>query len=317
MAVIRNTASMMLRGKVGNTSYYTSEGRQLARQSQNNSNYGENASRTPLQQGRRVMWPNLVNFYTANKAWMKKSFENLKPGVSEFNRFIQLNINSADVALTRQQAQSKIWVPSRYRVSQGSLPSITRVENIDNNPVEVINFSLGDFEPTSSATRGQMYQAMIDNNANVKAGDAIVAIKFAGTLGTPFEIGKYRQASYSYKEYVIDPTDTTPLKDSEFLNLDGFMAIEEFTSNLVVFIHTRNSGGKLYVSTEDMVSSYEDDELEAWRAAGQRNSATASYGETTEVMLAPGGSISSTTGDDNTTGGNTPSQPGNGGNLGE
>lgn len=317
MAVIRNTASMMLRGKIGNTSYYTSEGRQLARQAQNNSNYGENASRTPLQQSRRVMWPNLVNFYTANKAWMKKSFENLKPGVSEFNRFIQLNINSANVALTRQQAQAKIWVPARYRVSQGSLPSITRVEQLDGSDVEVINFTLGDFQPSASATRGQLYQALIDNNANVKAGDAIVAIKFMGTLGGPFDIANYRQASYVYEEYVIDPADTTPLKEGEFIKLDEFLAIEEFTSNLVVFIHTRNSGGKLYVSTEDMVYSYTDPDLEGWTAVAQKNSATASYGETQEVMLSPGGSTSSSTGDDSTTGGNTPSQPGNGGNLGE
>ena len=317
MAVIRNTASMMLRGKIGNTSYYTSEGRQLARQAQNNSNYGENASRTPLQQSRRVMWPNLVNFYTANKAWMKKSFENLKPGVSEFNRFIQLNVNSANVALTRQQAQSKIWVPAKYRVSQGSLPSITRVEEIDGNDVEVINFTLGDFEPSTTKTRGELYQALIDNNPNVKEGDAIVAIKFHGTLGSPFDISGYRQASYEYEEFVIDPSDSTPIKDAEFVNAGEFMVIDAFMSNLVVFIHTRNSGGKLYVSTEDMVYSYNDPDLEGWTAAAQRNSATASYGETSEVMLAPGGTTSSSTGDGSTTGGNTPSQPGNGGNLGE
>lgn len=317
MAVIRNTASMMLRGKVGNTSYYTSEGRQLARQAQNNSNYGENASRTPLQQGRRVMWPNLVNFYTANKAWMKKSFENLKAGVSEFNRFIQLNINSADIALTRQQAQSKIWVPSRYRVSQGSLPSITRVEEIDGSEVECMNLNLGDFEPTTGKTRGELYQALIDNNANIKAGDAIVAIRFSGCLGGPFEIASYRPASYIYEEYVIDPNDTTPIKDAEFFATDEFFGITEFMSNLVVFIHTRNSGGKLYLSTEDMVTSLSMSNLEGWHTASQKASATASYGETTEVMLAPRGSTSSSTGDGSTTGGNTPSQPGSGGNLGE
>lgn len=317
MAVIRNTASMMLRGKVGNTSYYTSEGRQLARQAQNNSNYGENASRTPLQQGRRVMWPNLVNFYTANKAWMKKSFENLKPGVSEFNRFIQLNINSANVALTRQQAQSKIWVPARYRVSQGSLPSITYLSDINDYKIEGTNLSLGNFVPSKSATRGEMYQALIENNANIKAGDAIVAIEFRGTLGSPFEIGKYRQASYVYKEFVIDPNDETLIEDGEFAAEDGKFVISEFISTLCVFIHTRNSGGKLYVSTEDMITSIDQSDMEDWRTGAQLGSATASYGETQGVMLAPRGNTSSSTGDGNTTGGNTPSQPGNGGNLGE
>lgn len=317
MAVIRNTASMMLRGKIGNTSYYTSEGRQLARQAQNNSNYGENASRTPLQQSRRVMWPNLVNFYTANKAWMKKSFENLKPGVSEFNRFIQLNINSADVALTRQQAQSKIWVPSRYRVSQGSLPSITRLHEIEGANVEGMKISLGDFVPSEGELRGDMYKAMIENNANIKAGDAIVAVQFYGTTGSPFSISGYRPASYKYKEYVIDPNDETPIEASEFAYQDGIFIITEFMSTMCVFIHTRNSGGKLYVSTEDMVTAIDDPDIDLWRETAQKNSATASYGETGEVILAPGGSTSSSTGDDSTTGGSTPSQPGNGGNLGE
>lgn len=317
MAVIRNTASMMLRGKVGNTSYYTSEGRQLARQAQNNSNYGENASRTPLQQSRRVMWPNLVNFYTANKAWMKKSFENLKPGVSEFNRFIQLNINSADVALTRQQAQAKIWVPARYRVSQGSLPSISMVEELSGSMTNCMRLDLGDFTISPDKTRGQMYQALIDNNANIKAGDAIAAIKFSGTTTGPFNISGYLPASYKYKEFVINPNDETPLKTNDFQNIDGLFVIQEFSSGLCVFIHTRNSGGKLYVSTEDMITNIDDSDIEMWSGDAQKASATASYGETEEVVLAPGGSTSYSTGDDNTTGGNTPSQPGNGGNLGE
>lgn len=317
MAVIRNTASMMLRGKVGNTSYYTSEGRQLARQAQNNSNYGENASRTPFQQSRRVMWPNLVNFYTANKSWMKKSFENLKPGVSEFNRFIQLNINSADIALTRQQAQSKIWVPARYRVSQGSLPSITHLEDVGGAKVECMKINLGEFVPSEGEPRGDMYQAMIDNNTNIKAGDAIVAVQFTGTVGGPFDIAGYRPASFSYKEFVIDPDDTTPIEANEFASQDGLFIITEYMSTLCVFIHTRNSGGKLYVSTEDMVTAINDPDIESWSSASQKSSATASYGETAGVILTPGGSTSSSTGDGNTTGGNTPSQPGNGGNLGE
>ena len=96
------------------------------------------------------------------------------------------------------------------------------------------------------------------------------------------------------------------------------MVISDFTDIAAsVFIHTRTSGGKLYVSTEDMVWAREPENYDSWRAAAQKSSATSSYGETEEVMLAPGGSASSSTGDGNTTGGNTPSQPGNGGNLGE
>lgn len=306
MAVIRNTASMMLKGKIGNTTYYTSKGRQLARQAQNNSNYGANASRTPIQQSRRVMWPNLVNFYSANKTWMRKSFEGLKAGVSEFNKFIQLNINTANVALTKQEAQSKIWVPSKYRVSQGSLPSITRLEEIDGSKTEVLNFTLGDFTPSATATRGQLYQALLDNNANLKIGDAIVAIAFSGTLGAPGQTENYRPASYRYEEFVIDPADNTPLKDGEFANVGEFLVITDFMSGLAVFIHTRTVAGKLLVSTEDMVQGYTDADIEAWSTDTQKNKAIASYGENAEVILAPGPKVEGST-----------SAPDNGVDLGE
>lgn len=303
MAIIRNLASGMLKGKVGDTTYYVSQSRQLARQALNNSNYGENASRTDVQQNRRVRWANLVNFYSGNKAWMKKAYENLKPGVSIFNRFMQLNINSATVALTRGEAQAKIWVPAIYRVSQGSLNPLS-FQFVSSYPTLSLNVGL---EITQQTTVAEFSQSLLANNPTFRNGDAIVCVSFVGTSAEPgAELGM-RPATYSYGEFVIDTEDTTlfatkyPVwgySQGEFV----YTGIDEPDAG--VFVHTRKSAGKLFVSTQDMVLNPEKAQnYDAWRDSAQFTKAIASYGESTTVPLAPGGWTVTISGNDSSTGG--------------
>lgn len=316
MAIIRNTASMMLKGKVGATTYYVAESRQLARQAMNNSNYGQNASRTDLQQERRVKWSNLVNFYSANKAWMRKAYEDLKPGVSIFNRFMQLNINAAQVALTRSEAQAKLWVPASYRVTQGSLQPLT-AEYVEEMPSLALNSVA---EIANDTTVAALSQSILNGNTRFAEGDAIVCVSFWGVTGAPGGTAGMTPARYLYSEFVIDTQDTatmsskypnwftegTALKDS---NGDGSQAF--------VFIHTRKSGGKLYVSTQDMVMNADANEnAEAWRSPAQLAKAIASYGESTTVPLAPGGQGSLGSGNDSSSGGGSTPGGDGGGSLG-
>lgn len=316
MAIIRNTASMMLKGKVGATTYYVAESRQLARQAMNNSNYGVNASRTDLQQARRVKWSNLVNFYSVNKAWMKKAYEDLKPGVSIFNRFMQLNINSAQVALTKNEAQAKIWVPASYRVSQGSLAPL----NVDfSNELPGVTLG-GSIEVTTETTVAEVSQAILSANAQMRNGDAIAFVVFRGTLTAPGADTGLVPATYRYYEIVLDTEDT-----SVFMNKYpgfGFSGGRLFNdegdgAEAAVFIHTRKSGGKLYVSTQDIVLNTEVlPNRDAWRSDMQLAKAIASYGESTTVPLAPGGQGSLGSGNDSSTGGGSNPGAGGGGSLG-
>lgn len=312
MAIIRNTASMMLKGKVGATTYYVADSRQLARQAMNNSNYGSNASRTDLQQERRVKWSNLVNFYSANKAWMKKAYEDLKPGVSIFNRFMQLNINNAQVALTRDEAQAKIWVPASYRVTQGSLLPLRGGFDGGLFGIPMVT----ELTAADQTTVAQLSSAIIASNPQFANGDAIVFVAFSGTFGAPGDTTGLEPATYLYDEFVINTEDSSVMSvkypnftysDSVFVNelSDGV--------NAAVFIHTRKSGGKLYVSTQDIVLyESEDSNAEAWRSSAQLAKAIASYGESTTVPLAPGGQGSLGSGNDSSTGGGD-SNPGTGG----
>lgn len=303
MAIIRNTASMMLKGKVGATTYYVAESRQLARQAMNNSNYGESASRTDLQQARRVRWSNLVNFYSANKAWMPKAYEDLKPGVSIFNRFMQLNINGATVALTRSEAQAKIWVPAVYRVSQGSLPALEgRFES--EMPGLVLS---GLPEVTATMTVQDFSEAVIEANPQFRSGDAIAMVAFYGANGITGETAGMKVATYRYYELVLDVNDSAifQTKYPNFQVGGGLLLNDaEDGADAAVFIHTRKSGGKLYVSTQDMfLNEAITDNLDSWSSPVQIAKAIASYGESTTVPLAPGGAASGGSGNDSSTGG--------------
>lgn len=303
MAIIRNTASMMLKGRVGATTYYVADSRQLARQAMNNSNYGVNASRTDLQQARRVKWSNLVNFYSANKAWMKKAYEDLKPGVSIFNRFMQLNINSAEVGLTKSEAQAKIWIPAPYRVTQGSLsPLETRFES--EIPSLVLSGNLAISETT---TVKAFSEALIQANPAFRAGDAIVLVAFYGTIMPPGEGTVLSPATYKYHELVLDTEDVTlfQTKYPNFSMADGMLINNaEDGAAAAVFIHTRKSSGKLYVSTQNiLLNDAYDQAYDMWASESQLASAIASYGESTTVPLAPGGQGSLGSGNDSSTGG--------------
>lgn len=305
---------MMMRGKVGAFSYYVSETRQIVRQAQNNSNFGSTATRSPNQQSRRVLWANLVNFYSGNKGWMKKAFEDPKPGVSVFNRFMQLNIPNAKVALTKAQAASKMWVVSPYVVSQGSLPSPTPgVWNVDYaTTIELAS------APAEGATVAQISQAILDNNKNFLNGDAIVALRFAGYYNAVSEYeGHGDTANYEYYEFVINVSDTRAfaeaypqweissdklLRNTRLEDVDGY-----------TYIHTRKSGGKLLVSTSKILAAPRVlENVDSWGSSAQIALASDSYNVETPVMLLPGGS---TSGSGATDGGSD--APGGGGAGGE
>lgn len=305
----------MLKGKIGDTTYYVAESRQLARQALNNSNYGATASRTDVQQTRRVRWANLVNFYSGNKAWMKKAYENLKPGVSIFNRFMQLNLPKADIALTKSQAQAKLWVVTPLQISQGSLPSISPAAYAEGNASKV-NV---DISVNAETTVAQLSQDIVDNNAEFINGDAIVCVIFSGTTTAPNVASAYKPASYLYHEFVVNVADTRLVSEvyPELEVINGALAnYNAQAASAFVYIHTRKSAGKLYVSTETMVTKPDSDtSVPEWRAQAQITSAIATYGEATSVPLAPGGNVSSGSGNDSSSGGGIEDEPGGEGSL--
>lgn len=185
MGVIRNAANQQIKGKVGAVTYYVSEGRQIARQALNNSNYGETASRSEAQQTQRIKWANLVNFYKVCRNWMPKAFEGKKQGQSDYNRLMQVNMPFTDIYLTKNDAAVGACVAEDYIISQGSLPS---VEMSKSGTGFVTNIYVGDLTINEATTVGAFSKALVENNTNIEYGMQIAYVSLmqsVDSLGVP------------------------------------------------------------------------------------------------------------------------------------
>lgn len=293
MAIIRNTASALRKGRVGNTTYYVLAGQQIARQSRNNSNYGETASRTVSQQTRRVKWSNLVNCYKLMAFWQKKAYESLSAGQTDYNKFMQLNINSSTVALTKDMAASGAGVWESWQISQGSL-----------EPIAVAYVAQGDSYRsslllssaiTADTTIAALSRSILDNNAAYQDGDNIAFVLFFNSAAD----NGYYYPQCRYFEFTLDTSNSalfSTLPVSQFMAsvaalddvyLGSIGQISDFWDVVgVVMVHTRRIGGKLSVSSQRIVIGNPDfvNDLSTQAAI---DAAIASYGVQDDVPLDP------------------------------
>lgn len=291
MGVVRNAANTKIRGRVGQTTYYVSGQQQIARQALNNSNYGETARRSEAQQNRRVLWANLVNFYKVSAGWMPKSFETKKANQSDYNKFMQVNIATARVALTKGEAAAGACVVDEYLVSQGSLPSI-EIVTLSNQ--WRTNLALGTLTIGDTTTNAELTAALVANNANVRAGMQLSYVSYQQSvdpLGTP-------RAICRCYEITLSRTDTSLVRD----HLPDFCS-QTVSGNLgtgtnvsvggFAYILSELQGGALRVSTQQLVVN-NGVLIDQYTSAIQVASAVSSYGVDKEVILSPLGTVAQT-----------------------
>lgn len=283
---------MRLKGRVGNTTYYTEGGRLIARVSQNSSNYGDTASRTELQQNQRAKWGNLVNFYKLSKGWMKKAYENRKANQSDYNRFMQLNSGFARVYLTKDMYAQGGCVVDAFRISEGSLRSIQVLEGLDYYATDL---SLGDLVINNSTTVARFSQALIENNNNLHTNMQISFISYQqdvnqfGTpqlICTPYEVTLDEESEALLRDYLPEFCSTT---------VEGFLGTNTNISiGAFAYVLSETVAGKTLVSTQLLVtnnrallSEYTSNEAIA--------ASIASYGVDKDVFLASGSEPSGST----------------------
>lgn len=278
-------------GKVGAYSMYVRDGEQIVRQRQNASNYGDQASRTLAQQTRRVKWSNLVALFKAISAWQPKAYELLNAGQTDYNKYMSLNINSANVALTRQQALDGATVVAPVVVSQGSLVSPGAFKEAGLGISTELRW--GTEGTASFATIGELSQAIIDNNAGWQNGDNLAAIyllNWLDTQGTP-------RCSSVYNELTLDTASTDALSTNILASRMTFVtggdgidiAAAAAEANDVAgwaVIHSRRNASSLKVSTERIVM-VNDDILNTFITTTQLEAAIESYGLSVEAPLEP------------------------------
>lgn len=270
MGIVRNQANTLRRGRVGQDTFYISRGRQIVRQAQNNSNYGETASRSFAQQRRRIQWGNLVNMYKVLQPVLQKAYETKKQNQSFYNRFMQLNMSGDIPCLTKTQADEGCCVADSYVISQGSLRTIEQ------------GFQLHDFDGTelyclttdvklSSGTYNEMTvkafsEMIIQYNSDFQTGDAIgFVILSQDGFFTPQSQARPRCRLY-YAEFTLDVDDSTNLVgDTPFENvviqdsvtlgmmLSPWNFIPAGSEDFVMSVlHVRKDSGRILTSTQKL-----------------------------------------------------------------
>lgn len=286
MAIVRNAANMVRKGRVGDATYYVSKGQQVVRQARNDSNYGETARRSEAQQERRIMWANLVNFYKVSADWMPAAFETKSRAQTDYNKFMSVNMVGARIALTKAQAAAGACIVDGYLVTQGSLPSVDITRTAD---AWYTNIGLGDLQITADTTNAELTAALIANNANIQEGMQISFVSYQQSwdaMDIPrvicrlYEITLSLNNSSKVRNYLPDFCSTSVngmLGTSNNISKGGF-----------AYIVSDKRAGRVRVSTQ-YLQVYNSEAIVLFTSEMQRRQAIVSYGLDTEVILSPTG----------------------------
>lgn len=284
MAIIRNAANTIKKGRVGETTYYVSLGRQVARQALNNSNYGASATRTEAQQTNRVKWANLVNFYKASKAWMKKAYESKKANQTDYNRFMSINVPFATVSIPKDFATAGACVVEGFQISQGSLPPI---EVSKTSTAWYSNISVGNLNISASTTVAEFSTAVVAANSFIRMG---MQVSFVSYMQDVDAIGVPRVTCNLY-EVTLSETDNSLLRDylPEFCSttVNGFLGTStEIAIGGFAYIISELQNGKLAVSSQSVITNNAT-LIAEYSSSTARQTAIDSYGVEFDVTLSP------------------------------
>ena len=289
MAVTRNNLSMKMNGKVGAYSFYTSTGgRQVARIANNSSNYGETAKRTVAMQTRRSRWGNLVSFYSANKDLMARAYERKSANLSDYNRFMQLNIPLATVSLVKDDFMRGMAILQEYVIADGSLPGIDVAEVQEDGCIfNLLTKIDGEF---ADKTIGQISVDLLDNNPQLQQGDQLTFVNYTNAGTTPSTIRIYRHLC----EMTIDTKSAVSFGTLKYANIiagNGLKVVIAGQGDVFgqAIIHSRSVGGSLLVSRAKITLN-SDTLVKQFSAPEAVKKAIDSYGVDTEKLLEPGSS---------------------------
>ena len=282
-------------GGAGGYSFYVRKGEQVIRQRKNNSNYGAGASRTYAQMIRRVKWGNLVNVFKAMKSWQPKAYDSKKQGQTDYNIFMQLNINQATAALTREMCLSGCAVIEPLQVSRGSLPPIAlTLAGSGNQYVTDIVISIA---ISGSTTVGQLSADILANNPQFSEGDNLAFCFFNNWKDSrvewPFVTTKYTELTLNKTSARV--VNTIPSLDNRLSKATGGTLQISWANGTplspnnevgMVLIHTRKSASLLAVSSQEIVMNG-NSILSSFVGNTWYQTCIDSYGLTVEVPLDP------------------------------
>lgn len=295
MAKSRVSINPLYKGGAGGYTFYVRGGEQVVRQRKNNSNYGDTASRTMPQMLRRIRWGNLVNCYKAIASWQKKAYDSKVAGQTDYNIFMQLNINRVTVGETKEMCEGGCAVFEGYQVSRGSLAPINL--SYDSSVPQYVSGINITQAITTTTTIGQLSTDILANNPEFLPGDniAIVIIRNyeAPRVEWPF-------ASSVYAEVTLDTANTALLSSIPLVGERLEIAATNKLSLLAadapddsplhevgaVMIHTRKAANMLKVSSQSIVMA-DESIIGDFSGSAWDETCINSYGITEDAPLEP------------------------------
>lgn len=260
----------------------------------NNKSAGDGASYA--QRLQRIKIAGAVNLFKAIQAFEKKAWEGKPARVSDYNMFMQKNLNAANVYFTKEEANLGACVPMRCVVSTGSLSSI----NLSwITSAITTNLAVGDYTLGESSTVADLAAAIIANNSGYMVNDKITfgllrkVYLNVGSLNIP-------QVQVEYIEFNLDITSTDLVADvlkSAHAKFDiaGSVVVinnaDGTTSGFgdgAIIVHTRETTGRLLTSTQMMVLPVSQSSGGDYSTDEAKQAAAESYGYQGKVLIQPG-----------------------------
>lgn len=285
MSVVKNFSQVDQSGRLGEQVFYVVNGETRARKLAAK----VNNPRTAQQMEQRTKWANLVNFYRANRDWMKYAFENKKRNQSDYNKYMSLNVANSRIYLPKSFANQGACVVDAYTMTQGSLPSI---ETTKTSTGWATNLYLTDANALpENPTIGEVTRQLLAANPALREGDQISFIRLSQqtnpVTGVPYVVvRKYEvilnsssvKFFYDYMpiDYIVFDGGANPncIEVNDSGNAGGFL-----------MILSRTISGKTYVSSQNIVVANNTALIEAYSSSNAQQAAIDSYGESAEPFL--------------------------------
>ena len=272
MAIL-NGINTKLRGSIGQYTFQRLNGQTVAKEKVEKKAV---PVRTLTQMMRRVRWANLVNLYRSFEGTLHPSFESKDPRVSDYNMFMQANIGSSNVALTKSEAVQGACVIAAYQITRGQLPGI--MVSVDSSHAFNTDISVGGLTIGASTTLKAFSDAIIQNNPTWRDGDQlslyVATQEVDGVSGMP-------RVSMQAIEVTLDTSDEdTLLEDITGQNVydvqDGMLKYKGVVIGGVACVHSRKVNGKTLVSTQRFV--VDNPSLAPYTSQAAFDTAIESYG---------------------------------------
>lgn len=271
-------------GSAGNmTGYKGRDGRNVIRKR----SWNRRNAKSPLQMRRRVQWPNLVQNWKAILPYMHPSFENKSAGQTDFNAFMQANIDSNCVFLTKKENRSGVCVAAPYIVTRGSLPEVT-VNAVAGGKLAT-DIALGDLTINAETSVSAFAIAVINNNSGFEYGDQISFILLTQSIVGENMLPK---VNVTFSKVVLDRTDNRALltvagSDKGFSVSDGYLSTKSSVNGACAYIHSRLQDGKTLVSSAQLTAN--NNLLETYTSQDAQLAAIKSYKGAAAKELTPMG----------------------------